>query len=222
MADIKCFRIVLTLDIIVMFQTTGMKKYLLPILAAGAILACGTHTKIESSWRDPNTVINTNTKNKFIVAALLKNETVRRRTEDLMAFYYPGKAVSSYKKLGTEGLKQNQEYYDQMLKNENFDAVVVMRLVKAGTTKQYRPGNGEDYYNSWVDFYNHAWPTYYDPGDYTIKKKYFIEVNVYSLVRNKLVWSGTTSTINPSGSDELFDDVINTVNERMKKEGFLQ
>jgi len=56
----------------------------------------------------------------------------------------------------------------------------------------------------------------------TIKKKYFIEINVYSLVRNKLVWSGTTSTINPSGSDELFDNVINTVNERMKKEGFLQ
>lgn len=81
---------------------------------------------------------------------------------------------------------------------------------------------GEDYYNSWVDFYNHAWPAYYDPGDYTIKKKYFVEINVYSLVTNKLVWSGTTSIINPSGSDELFDNVINTVNERMKKEGFLQ
>ncbi len=199
-----------------------MHKYILIIVILAGLLSCGTSTKIVHSWRDPDVVINTATSNKFVVAALLKNEAVRRRTEDLMSFYYPQKAVSSYKELGIAALKESQEYYDKKLKSEGFDAVVVMRLVREDKNLEYIPGIYPEYYNKWTTYYNYAWPGYYDPGDYAIEKKYYVEVNVYSLVRYKLVWSGTTSTINPSGSDDLFDNVIATVNERMKKEGFLK
>jgi len=197
-----------------------MHKYLLYAFATACFISCGSTTRIIHSWRDPEVVINTSTSNKFIVAALLKNERVRKRTEDLMSFYYPGKAVSSYKKLGIPALTRSQETYDQQLRKEGFDAVVVIRLVKAGRA-DYEPGKYPSYYYSWRDFYNHSWPGYYDPGDYAIKKKYMIEVNVYSLEHGKLAWNGITSTLNPSGTDEMFDEVIRIMSERMRKEGFL-
>jgi hypothetical protein len=199
-----------------------MKKCVFPLFFYFLFLSCGTSTKIIHSWRDPDVVIHTETANKFVFAALLKNETIRKRTEDLMTDYYPKKAVPSYKEWGTDTLKNNIGFYNEGLKNDGFDAVVILRLVKIDKAHPYVHGIYPAYYNSWLGYYNYAWKIYYNPGNYIIEKTYYVEINVYSLVRNKMVWTGITSTINPSGSDELFDDVINTVNEKMRKEGFLQ
>jgi hypothetical protein len=199
-----------------------MKKYLHIVALLITMVSCAPGTKIIHSWRDPDMVINTHTSNKFIVAALLKNETIRRRTEDLMTIYYPKKAVPSYKECGTHLLNEDIASLNKDLISRGFDAVVVFRVVQIDKTHPYVHGIYPAYYNNWKDYYNFAWERYFNPGDYVIQKTYYVEVNVYYLATNKLVWSGTTSTINPSGSDELFDEVINTVNEKMKKEGFLQ
>ena len=198
-----------------------MGKYIFLAFIIIILQSCETSTRIVHSWRDPDVVIDTAKTTRFVVAALLKNESVRKRTEDLMAFYYPKKAVSSYKELGTALLRGNIAFYDQKLKSEGFDAVVVMALAKKDKNTKYIPGQYPDYYNNWVEYYNHAWPEYADAGAFRVRKTYYVEVNIYSLIRNKLVWSGVTSTLNPSGTDELFDNVINIVNEKMKKEGFL-
>jgi len=49
-----------------------------------------------------------------------------------------------------------------------------------------------------------------------------VEVTVYSLKRDKLIWTANTSTVNPPGRTELFSQVAKTVMDRMKKEGFLK
>jgi hypothetical protein len=199
-----------------------MKKCVSIVFSCLFILSCGTSTRIIHSWRDPDVVIHTETAHKFIFAALLKNETIRKRTEDLMTVYYPKKAFPSYKEWGKDTLKDNISIYSEQLKNNGFDAVVILRIVKIDKTHPYVHGIYPAYYNTWMGYYNYAWKIYYNPGKYIIEKTYYVEFTVYSLVRNKMIWTGITSTINPSGSDELFDDVISTVNEKMRKEGFLQ
>ena len=139
-----------------------------------------------------------------------------------MTIYFPKKAIPSYKELNADTLKENISFYNEQLKNHGFDAVVILRLVQVDKMHPYVHGIYPAYYNNWKDFYNYSWHSYYNPGTYVVEKTYFVEVNVYSLLRDKLVWTGTTSTINPSGSDALFDNVITTISEKMKKEGFLQ
>ena len=198
------------------------KNTIVPALIFICLASCGPSTKIVDSWRDPAVVVNTSQLNKFVVAALLKNEGVRKRTEDLMASYYPGKAVQSYKELGSSELKENEEFYNKKLKQEGFDGIVVMRIVKVDKDQRYVPGSYPVYYRTWRGYYATVWPQYYDPGYFTTDKTYYVEVNVYSVTDNKLVWSGTTSTINPSGNTELFDSVVKAVDKRMKKEGFIK
>lgn len=198
-----------------------MKKSLNALLLLVLLAACGPATKIENSWRDPNTVVNTAALNKFVVMALLKNESVRRRAEDQLASMYPGKAVQSYVVFGSEELKGSEESYQQRLKSDGYDGVVIMRMVKVEKDQRYVRGNYPPYYGSWWGYYRYAWPLYYDPGYYTTDRTYYVEVNVYSTRQNKLVWSGITSTLNPSGSDALFADVIKTVSKQMRKEGFI-
>jgi hypothetical protein len=199
-----------------------MKTRIFVVFTFILLASCGPSTKIINSWRDPGVVVKTSELHKFVVAALLRNEGVRKRTEDLMASYYPGRAVQSYKELGSAELKENEEFYNKKLKQEGFDGIVVMRLVKVDKNLRYVPGSYPVYYRTWRGYYATAWPEYYDAGYYTLDKTYYVEVNVYSVADNKLVWSGTTSTINPSGNEQLFDSVIKTVDKRMKKEGFLK
>ena len=139
-----------------------------------------------------------------------------------MTINNPQKAMPSYKEWGSGILQEEISRYNEDLRKRGFDAVVILRLVQVDKMHPYQHGIYPAYYNTWKEYYNFAWESYYHPSNYVIKKTYYVEVNVYYLLQNKLVWSGITSTLNPSGSDELFDDVISTVKEKMKKEGFLQ
>ncbi len=198
-----------------------MKTSLFFGLLMTTLFACSPHTTIVNSWRDPEVTVNTDEIHKFVVAALLKNETVRRKVEDDMAALFPGKAVQSYKELGIGDLKENEDFYNSKLKSEGYDGVVVMRLVNIDKNTRYVPGSYPVYYRSWRGFWGYSYPGYYDPGYYTTDKIYNVEVNVYSLKRDKLIWTGNTSTIDPPRG-ELFSSVSNAVYKKMKDEGFLK
>lgn len=198
-----------------------MKRSLILMVLMAGLAACGPNTKIIHSWRDPNTVVNSSKLQKFVVAALLRNEATRREVEDKMAALNPGKAVPSYKIFGSTPLTGTDESYMQRLKNESYDAVVIMRLSKVDRDERYVPGNYPTYYGTWQGYYGYAWGGYYDPGYYTTDKTFYVEVNVYSLPKDKLIWSGVTSTINPATGENLFDGVISAVEKKMVDEGFL-
>ena len=198
-----------------------MKKNIFLLVLVGSLAACGPGTKIVNSWRDPTVVVNTAALNKFVVAALLKNEGVRRKTEDKMAALNPAKAVQSYIAFGPNELKESDNFYMSKLKNDGYDGIVILRLVKQEKETRYVPGSYPTYYGSWRGYYGAAWGGYYDPGYYATDKTYFVEINVYSVPKDKLIWSGTTSTVNPANGDQMFDEIVDAVERKMKSEGFL-
>jgi hypothetical protein len=59
------------------------------------------------------------------------------------------------------------------------------------------------------------------PGHYTTDKNYFFEIAVYSLTPNKLMWSGTTKTVNPGKMTKTINEIGNAVTEQMVKDGFM-
>ena len=194
-----------------------MRKPFFLICTSLIFLACGPGAKIVNSWRDPAVVVDTAALHKFVVAALLRNESARRRAEDKMAGLNPGKAVQSYLVFGSIELKESDDFYMNKLKGDHYDGVVIMRLVKVDKDTRYVPGTYPTYYGSWRGYYGAAWGGYYDPGYYATDKSYYIEVNVYSIPRDKLVWSGITSTINPASGDELLDGGIRVVTKKNER-----
>jgi len=199
-----------------------MTRNVLLSLFMMALAACGTSTHIVNSWRDPEVVVDTANIHQFVVAALLKNQAVRRQVEDDMAARFPGKAVQSYKELGEDELKENDDVYNQKLKSDGYDGIVMMRLVNVDKSTRYVPGAYPAYYGSWRGYWRYSWGGFYDPGYYTTDKAFNVEVTVFSLKRDKLIWTATTTTVNPAGRAELFTDVSKAVVDKMKKEGFLK
>lgn len=197
-----------------------MLRFSLLLSCIVVLLSCGPTTHIVNSWRDPDVTVDTSKLHKFVVAALLKNPTVRHQVEDDMAARFPGKAVPSYQELGDKELQDPDDMYNAKLKRDGFDGIVVMRLVDVNNTTRYVPGAYPQYYGSWRRYWVYSWGGFYDPGYYTTDKRYDVEVTVYSLRRDKLIWTANTTTVNPP-TGELFNDVSQAVLNRMKKEGFL-
>lgn len=210
-----------------------MKKFFIA-LSIVFLASCSSGTAIVSSWKDPE-VTNANTEfKKIMVVALVKNEATRRVVENRIAAIGP-KFISSYAILnGTDlGLTKDQKL--KILKDENYDAVVTMRLVDTVKETNYVPGTNTSIYyggyggmyggygayggfGSWYGMYS---PNFSDPGYYQDTTSYLVETNVFSLKSDKLVWTGTTKSTNGTDVGLLVDSIIATVFEEMKKDGFV-
>jgi hypothetical protein len=55
----------------------------------------------------------------------------------------------------------------------------------------------------------------------TLDSKLQIEVNIYSLESEKLLWSGTTETMQPRLMETLVKDVADLISKRLKREGLI-
>jgi DNA-nicking Smr family endonuclease len=73
-----------------------------------------------------------------------------------------------------------------------------MRLADVEKETSYVPGTTTGYYGGYGRYYGYGAGMYSSPGYYTTDKNYFVETMVYSVNPNKLLWSGTTKTVNPS------------------------
>ena len=186
------------------------------ILLYGSILVlagCGPSTKIEKTWTDPS--FNTATVQsykKILVMGLLKDESTRRIAEDKMVAAFKNvTAVQSYSYLQPADTIRSE--VEDKLKKDGFDGVVIMRLADVDKSVSYVPGTG---YGGWYGY------RYSSPGYYQEDKTFYVETNFYSLPETKLLWSGTTSSVNPSKLDRTIDDVINTLKGQLQKQKLIK
>ncbi|WP_301922685.1 hypothetical protein [Ferruginibacter sp.] len=201
-----------------------MKNVICLAFIAALFSGCGTAAHIEKSWHSPEVTVDMQKLNKVLVVAILKNETNRHATEDQLVTMLKGKGVASYNYLTKEVLEEKEGEIKKRLSNEGFDGVIIMRLADVEKDVKYIPGN----YSSFPGYYNRFWPYYwnirnsfYQPGYYETTKKYTVETNVYSLLRDKLIWSGITSSSDPKNVEKLMHSVAKEVYKKMKKEGFV-
>jgi hypothetical protein len=184
--------------------------------------ACGSSTKVVSSWRDPETTIQQGHYKKMLCIALVKDETNRRVAEDKLATLLPGKAVESYRYLGTLPDSVDSQAMEARLRNDGIDGIVIMRLAKQEKEVSFVPGSYPMHYASPWGYYGYAMPYYADPGYVRTDNYYFIETNLYDMAKGKLVWTGITSSWEPSSVSSTVEEVVNAVVRKMRDEKFLE
>jgi hypothetical protein len=188
-------------------------KALIPLSLIGLMFACGPATKLEKSWIDPS--FNAETMKPFtrvLVVAPIKDEASQRIAEDKIAAQMkPGVAVQSYTypKLA----QTDQEELQDKLITDGFDGLILMRLKEVEQSTSYVPGTS---YGGWYGYRN------YSPGYYTEDKTFMVETSFYSLPENKLLWSGTTSSLNPTSYEKTLDQIITSIKYELQKKGIIK
>lgn len=176
--------------------------------------SCSPSTKIEKTWTDPSFTPSGTPFNKVLVMGLMRDESTRRIAEDKMVAQFKNvTAVPSYQYLQASDTVRSE--VEEKLKKDGFDGVVVMRLADVDKSTSYVPGTT---YGGWYGY--RGW--YGSPGYYQEDKTYYVETNFYSLQSNKLLWSGTTSSLNPSKLDNTIDQIIAALKGQLQKQGLLK
>jgi len=194
-------------------------KLLLPLGLIGLIFACSPSTKLEKSWADPSfTPATTKPFTKVLVVAPIKDVPSQRIAEDkIVKQMKKGVGVQSYTYLQPKDTAQG--LIDQKLVRDGFDGVILMRLKVVEKSVSYTPGTV--YHGGWYG-YRYAYPGYYSPGYYSQDMTFLVETNFYSVPENKLLWSGTTSTLNPTSFDATINEIIYSIKYELQKKRFLK
>jgi hypothetical protein len=188
-------------------------KLLFSLSLIGLMFACAPSTKLEKSWADPS--FNSATMKPFtkvLVVAPLKDQVSQRVAEDkIVKQLKQGVGVASYTYL--QPTDTDPKMTDQKLLKDGFDGVITMHLKQVEKSTSYTPGTS---YGGWYGYRN------YSPGYYSEDKTFMVETNFYSLADGKLLWSGTTSSLNPTSFENTLDGIIAAIKYDLQKKGFLK
>ena len=117
---------------------------------------------------------------------------------------------------------KNTEQTREALKAAGCDGVVVMRVVGQKERLTYTPGyyygpGPYPYYGAW----GYGWGGAYSQGYLTTDTQVSVQTLVYSLTQDKLIWAGTTNTMNPSNVDGFVNELSKAVVWQLKQEKLL-
>lgn len=193
-------------------KTHTKLKILILLTIITSMIACSPSTQLERTWTDPSVTPETvKSMKKVLVICRLKDETTNRTAEDKLAARYKlGKAVQSY--LYLQESDTNQTAVDAKLRNDGFDGIIVMRLTGVDKSLDiYSTGGYGGYY-------------YRGYGTTTVSENqtFNVETKLYSMESGKMLWSGTTSTYNPTSLDRSLDDIMNAIKYQFIKQGLLK
>lgn len=193
-----------------------LKRFLGAALLAVFMVSC-TSTSIVSSWKDPNSTDNPDKWDKVLVAVQSTSDVKRRVAEDKLAGM-SDKLYASYTLFPDRSAVENEAELKRKIQAGEFDAIMTLRLTDRNKQTSYVPGS---YSGGYWGYHRGYWGGYYDPGYYREDTYYAIETQVFSLAENKLVWSGITSTVNPSKIDRTIEEVARMTYKQMQKDGFV-
>jgi hypothetical protein len=196
-------------------------KRFLPLILIGLMFACSPATKLVNTWVDPSLTSETVKPFKnVLVIARIKDVTSNRVAEDKIVAKLKMPASPSYAFLLPSDT--NQVAVDKKLKEKGFDGLIAMRLTEVNETLNYQQGSG-GYYGGYYGGRPGGYYGYYgSPGYYTQDKTFYVETSIFSLVTGKLMWSGTTASMNPTQLDQTLDEIIYAIRADLTKRGLIK
>lgn len=205
-----------------------MKKLSIVALLILGVVASASATKLVYAWKNPQ--YSGGSFKNILVLAMNGKASGRADFEDRMvaAITKPGLvAVPSYSLLPRpESTPIPMDQLRSVVRGQNFDAVVVSRLVKYDKTVTYVPGQAyplSPYYGTFYGYYGALYPVVYSPGYLQTNTAVQIETNFYSAAKpdGELVWTGTSNVIKSGSVSKVIDDVVKLMVQALEKENII-
>jgi hypothetical protein len=206
-----------------------MTSFRLLTVGAGAWLlaACASSSAFDTSWKAPEATPLKIEGAKVAAIAMMENESSRRAAEDAL--------VRELNERGAKGVAMytimpgaspgNETEVRAALDGMGFAGAVVLRPVNRRTELVSEPiFVGQDYVRLWDGYYGFGWN---DPWRITVvndvqtRLLVSIEVLVYSLRQNRLVWGGQTTTTDSPSVARLVDTTAKRVAKELERQGLL-
>jgi len=157
------------------------------------------------------------------VFAMVKSPDMRMDVEEAIASQMPNTiAVPSYKMITNEELADINAV-KQKLNERGMEGAVVLSVRKVDEkTSYYSTGMYPSAYYSFGGYYNYAWNYMYDPYMYSSTNVYVdLEILIYSIKDDKLVWYGESTSVNPEEIQQTISELAVSVKNQLVEDGLL-
>ncbi|HEY4597338.1 MAG TPA: hypothetical protein VIJ02_13140 [Thermoanaerobaculia bacterium] len=192
----------------------GKRIQFAAFLVAGLALAACASTRIVESWKAPGT--GQLHFQKVLAVAILKNQGLRQNAEDALKGNLKNvQAVQSYTMFDLGDLVDRDKAKER-LRKEGFDGVVALRL-----TQSRQELSWTTYPTMPVDTFWGYYGAYYPAAEMRVDTVVMVEIKIYSLTDDKLVWAGVSETFNPTNSATLISEIAAEAAKELRRQGLI-
>lgn len=194
---------------------------------AAAILAGCASTAFTSTWKAPDAQPVDPTGRKVAAVYISADETSRRVAEDVLVKKlneHGAQGIASYTMIPSSAVS-DIESAKRTLAEAGVDGVVILRVIdeREKTTVRYGPSAPlfAPHYWHFSGYWGYGWGSPYRPAEVTTSTVLRIESLVYSLESDKLLWAGTSRTVDPGRVAKFVEEVADAAAKEMTREGLL-
>jgi hypothetical protein len=163
---------------------------------------------------------------KKVVGLIVSNDlNLRMSAEEALARQLTANGVqgiAAYRTIPGEEIK-DKDRAKAWFERTGVDAVVMMRLVNL--TKEKRPTviawQSDPLYSSMWSYYPYVWGATIDLSGGGTDVTVTVETVIFDVAKGKLLWAGTSATVNPDTAQTLVASLVDGMVDQMRKDGFI-
>jgi hypothetical protein len=185
----------------------------------------GAKPKFTATWKAPG-VEGLAYAGKKVVGLIVSDDlSLSMSAEEALARELTAKGaqgVAAYRLIPREEIR-NKDSARRWLEQSGAAGVVIMRLVDVSkeTTPSAFVWQSASYYNSLWAYYPYAWGSTFDIGART-DIKVVVETMVFDIKGDRLVWAGTSESVNPGDAQALVAAIADSAADQMRKDGLIR
>ena len=100
------------------------------------------------------------------------------------------------------------------------DGAIVVRLVDIQEDEVFVP-RAAGPYGGYYDHWRRAGTKVYEAGYYRTDTEVIVETRLYDVHDARLLWAGTSNTINPRDVNEVIEGIVETAGQDLRKRGLV-
>ncbi|MBK8686049.1 MAG: hypothetical protein IPN26_14315 [Bacteroidetes bacterium] len=111
------------------------------------------------------------------------------------------------------------------MEEQKFDGAILLRLIDIDREVYVRPGapfsSYPNYYQNFNGLFYRSWEIYSMPDHSINMKTYTVEITLFSIPQDKIIWTAITESISPSSIEQMTKEIAKVVYKKLKKVGLL-
>jgi hypothetical protein len=192
-----------------------LRQILVAALAAASIGSCAASSNLVDMWKDPEAPAQP-MRDVFVVV-VQRDPITRRIWEDAFVNQLDRRGVSatpSYRMF--PAAPPDTDKIERAVNGRGYEGVFIVHKLATETRKNYVPGYVTSVpvtrYNHWRNAYYTYFHDIYRPGYVESERVARYQVDVWSTgEEGRMVWSGTTETVNPTSARDASREVSRLV-----------
>jgi hypothetical protein len=199
-------------------------------IATAAALLLGVagcaSTRLTNTWKDPNAAPLSAKSGDLVVAMVIsKVETTRRSGEDMLSAELQKRGlrpIPSFTLIPPDQVGDREKAL-AAVKDSGAVAVFSMRPIAVSKEQTYVPPSymGPGPSMGWGPYYGYGWDSAYSPGYVRTDTLVRVEMLVFDLRQDNLIWGAQSETTNPERLDLLMADLVQAAAAEMKRVGVI-